>query len=126
MLESLFNQVVGLQVFNFIKKRFQHRCFSANIAKFFKRPNLKKICERLLLNNVKSIFSFVYLKNSSCKCFSTFAGKHLCHSVLFKKCTGFIFIYLTLSLFKKMYRHWCFPHVYLKFLATTFLKSILL
>ena len=87
MLESLFNQVVALQVFNFIKKRFQHRCFSVNIAKFFKRPNLKKICERLLLNNVKSIFS-------------AFAGKHLCQSVLFKKCTG----KLALSLFKKMYR----------------------
>ena len=57
-----FNQFVVLQVCNFIKKRFQHRCFSVNIAKFLKTHILKKICELLLLNNVKPNFSFVYLK----------------------------------------------------------------
>ena len=57
-----FNQFVVLQVCNFIKKRFQHRCFSVNIAKFLKTHILKKICERLLLNNVKPNFSSVYLK----------------------------------------------------------------
>ena len=40
-------------VWNFIKKRFQHGCFSVNIAKFLETLILKKICERLLLNNVK-------------------------------------------------------------------------
>ena len=29
---------------------------------------------------------------------------------------------LSLSLFKKRFRHWCFPDSYLKFLTTTFLK----
>ena len=42
VLESLFNKVAGLQAFNFIKKRLYHRCFSVNIAKFFRTPILKK------------------------------------------------------------------------------------
>ena len=33
MLEFLFNKVAGLQACNFIKKRFQHRCFSVKFAK---------------------------------------------------------------------------------------------
>ena len=41
MLESLFNKVAGLQACIFIKKRFQHRCFPVNIAKFLKTPILK-------------------------------------------------------------------------------------
>ena len=40
MLESLFN-----------KKRLHHRCFPVNIMKFLRIPILKKICERLLLND---------------------------------------------------------------------------
>ena len=36
MLESLFNNIVGLKACNFIKKRLQHRCFPLNIAKFLK------------------------------------------------------------------------------------------
>ena len=39
----------GLQVCNFIKKRFQHSCFPVNITKFAKTPTLKNICEQLLL-----------------------------------------------------------------------------
>ena len=33
MLEFLYNEVAGLQVCNFIKKRLQHRCFSVKFAK---------------------------------------------------------------------------------------------
>ena len=33
-LESLFNKATGLQGCNFIKKRFQRRCFPVNIVKF--------------------------------------------------------------------------------------------
>ena len=45
---SLFlNKNVGLQSWNFIKKRLQHRFFPANIAKFFRTPVLENICERL-------------------------------------------------------------------------------
>ena len=33
----------------FIKKRLKHTCFPMNIAKFFRTPILKNICEWLLL-----------------------------------------------------------------------------
>ena len=36
VLESLFNNVAGLQTCNFIKKRLQRRCFSVNIVKFLR------------------------------------------------------------------------------------------
>ena len=86
MLQSLFNTcVAGLQVCNFIKKRFQHKCFSVNVAKFFKMYILKKICELLLLSNVGPNFSSGHLKMFSKMFLNAFAGKHLYHSVLFNK-----------------------------------------
>ena len=57
VFESLFSEVAGFEVCNFIRKRFQQLCFSVNTAKFFKKLILKKICERLLLNNVKETYS---------------------------------------------------------------------
>ena len=45
---SLFlNKNAGLQSWNFIKKRLQHRFFPVNIAKFLRAPVLENICERL-------------------------------------------------------------------------------
>ena len=44
---SYENTVLYFQSCNFIKKRFQHRCFPVNIAKFFRAPVLKNIWERL-------------------------------------------------------------------------------
>ena len=52
MLKSLFNKVADLKVWNFIKKKFQHRCFPVNIAKFLKSLILKNICEQLHLSMV--------------------------------------------------------------------------
>ena len=49
MLQSLFNNVAGLQACNFIKKILQHRCFPMKFAKFLRTPILKNIFERLLL-----------------------------------------------------------------------------
>ena len=43
MLELLFNKVTGLEVYNFIKKRIQHRFFLVNIAKFLRELILKNI-----------------------------------------------------------------------------------
>ena len=57
MFRFFLNQVAALDISNFFKKRFQRRCFSVNIAKFLKKLILKKICERLLLNNVKRNYS---------------------------------------------------------------------
>ena len=48
LLESVSNTVTGMKACNFVKKRLQHRCFLVNIAKFWRTPILKKICERLL------------------------------------------------------------------------------
>ena len=50
MLEFLFNKVAGFQVYNFIKKSLQHRCFPVRFAKFLRTTILKIICERLLLS----------------------------------------------------------------------------
>ena len=38
VLGSHFDKAAGLQFFNFIKKRFQHRCFPVIIAKFLRIP----------------------------------------------------------------------------------------
>ena len=80
------------QISNFLKKRFQRRCFSVNIAKFLKKLILKKICERLLLLWLCSEYCkaklFIHEDcKISVKCFSTFAGKHLYRSVLFNSCS---------------------------------------
>ena len=53
-----------VQVCNFITKRFEHRCFYTNIVKFLKTSNLRKICERLLLDNVDPNFSSIYLNTA--------------------------------------------------------------
>ena len=85
VLESLFNLVAGCQVYNFIKKSLQQKYFSMKkIAKFLKKPILKKICERLLLNNVAPNFSLIWRLQNRCsyKCFLAFAEKHLCMNVL--------------------------------------------
>ena len=42
VLDSLFKKAAGLQAYNFIKKRHQHRYFLANIRKFLRTPILKK------------------------------------------------------------------------------------
>ena len=36
MLKSPFNRVTGLKDWNFVKKRFQHKRFPVNIAKFLR------------------------------------------------------------------------------------------
>ena len=48
VLESLFNNIAGLQACDFIKKILQHRCFPMKFVKFLRTPILKNICERTL------------------------------------------------------------------------------
>ena len=38
MLESLFDKATDLKACNFIKKKFQHRCFPVKCAKFVRTP----------------------------------------------------------------------------------------
>ena len=49
MLESLFIKIADLKACNFVKKTFQPKCFSVNIAKFLRGAILKSISERLPL-----------------------------------------------------------------------------
>ena len=55
VLESLFHKAASLQACNFVKKRFQHRCFPVNIAQFLRIAILKNNCERLLPELLRSI-----------------------------------------------------------------------
>ena len=54
--------LIKLQVFRSatLLKRHSNTGAFMNIAKFLKTPMLKKICERLLLNNVEPNFSSIY------------------------------------------------------------------
>ena len=49
-------------LFNFIKRRHQHRCFPVNIAKFLRAPILHNVCEWLLLT-FSNIYDSIFLKN---------------------------------------------------------------
>ena len=40
--------LIKLQARSPIKRRFRHRCFPVNIAKFLRIPNLEEICESML------------------------------------------------------------------------------
>ena len=117
VFESLFNQFTGLQASNFIKKRFQHKYFSVNIAKFLKTVILKKICEQLLLNNVKQNYSSMktvkqVLNVSQHSQENTFTRAFFLINIV-------VACNFSQSLFKKRFWHWCFPNSYLKFLTTT-------
>ena len=48
--ETSNSNVTGLQAYNLIKKRLQHRCFPMSFAKFLRTPTLENICARLLLH----------------------------------------------------------------------------
>ena len=52
------NACVGVSFLsNFIKKRFHHRCFPVNIAKFLRISISKNICQRLFLQRQRSAVS---------------------------------------------------------------------
>ena len=54
--ESFLNKVAGLQDWNFIKKRLQHKCFPVKFAKFLRAPILKNIHKWLLLSILRPKF----------------------------------------------------------------------
>ena len=47
----IFNKVASVRPATLVKKRFHHRCFPVNIAKFLRTLILKNICKRLHLNS---------------------------------------------------------------------------
>ena len=54
---SHFSAMSGLQVCNFIKKRFQHRCFPVKFAKFLRTPFFTEYLRWLLLMFLSSVES---------------------------------------------------------------------
>ena len=61
----MFPRVID-KAWSIIKKRLQNKCLPVNIAKFLRTPNLKDICERLLLkkgcsDTLRSKFYFMLL-----------------------------------------------------------------
>ena len=69
LLKRDFNTGVfpGLEACNFIKKRFQHRCFPVNTAKFLITTILKNTCEQVLrgLRCLYNSLTFIILNNFS-------------------------------------------------------------
>ena len=90
-----------------------------------KMPILKKICERLLLNNVKPKYFICLFEGKVLINVSQHSQENTCARVSF-----LIIIVAGLecrSIFIRIrFCHWCFPDSYLKFLIATFLKSIVI
>ena len=65
MLESLFNKVAAFQIYNFIKKRLQHMCFSVKFAKFLSTPFFTEHLQRVLLYRLEIRFwTFLQVNHS--------------------------------------------------------------
>ena len=54
VLEFLFKKVV---LKNLLRKRLQHGRFPVNVLKFWRKPILKNICERLLLKFITAVLT---------------------------------------------------------------------
>ena len=57
MLESVFNKIAGVQAYNFIERRLQHRCFLLEIPKILGTPILKNIWKKEQLPKAASCLS---------------------------------------------------------------------
>ena len=73
VLESLFNNVAGVQAWNFIKKILLHWCFPIKFAKRLRTSILQNIWERLLLfvspqNNITNSGGEFGLDETSAEC----------------------------------------------------------
>ena len=72
----LFNKVAGLRPAALFKKRFWHRCFPVNFAKFLRTPFLQNFSGRLLLKLVRYLFhvkkTFLSILFWPCLCFSCY------------------------------------------------------
>ena len=88
VLESLVNKVAGLKAYNFIKKRFQHRCFPVNIQKILRTTVLKNIRESLLLKcydyiKIRQIIYNTYklVSTTLTSCFESWQETHMVRKV---------------------------------------------
>ena len=89
-----------------LKKRFWHRCFPVNFAKFLRIPFLQNTSARLLLywtqlfclfsDQIMLLFSTLcrssywrcFIKKGVLKNFTKFTGKQLCQSLFLNKVAG--------------------------------------
>ena len=55
-----FNKVAGLQEINFIKKRYQHKCFPVEIGKFLRTPFFTKHLRWLLTCKSSDLIFFLF------------------------------------------------------------------
>ena len=87
VLECLFNKAAGLQVFNFVKKRLQHGCFSVIIAKVLRISILKNIYFEEHLQTAASVYSNEVLKCKNCVIKTCFQGdlEFIKENVIYKK-----------------------------------------
>ena len=76
---------------------------SPNPKAFYKKV-FRKISQNLQVNTRNS-YPKVFCQNDVLKNFAKLVEKHLCHSVLFNKVTG----WKPEALFKKILQHKCFP-----------------
>ena len=67
--KSFFNKIAGLRAATLLKKRFRHRCFSLDFAKFLRPPFCHKTSGWLLLE-----LDFTYINSSCGSSFSTFSS----------------------------------------------------
>ena len=91
ILASVFNNFSGLQAGSFFKKRLQHRCFPANIAKFLTTTFLNNIWERLKSEYIKkwNQGKQVFCKKGVLEYLLKITGKHLYRSLFFNEVTGY-------------------------------------
>ena len=68
MLEFLFNKVAGLQAWNIIKKRPQHRCFSLKIAKSLRASFLQNTSGGCFWKYLMNSLFIAYGDDESCHC----------------------------------------------------------
>ena len=116
-------------IWNFIKKRLQHRCFPVNIAKCLRTPILKNMYEKLLLTLTIIFYNIsVWLKTEN--------QKHPSSGVLRKRCSENMkqiyrktlmpkcdFNKLLSNFIKITFRHGCSPVNLLLILGTLFPKN---
>ena len=121
VLEFFLTQNTRLQFWGVIKKKFRHSCFSLNITKL-KKTYFKKICERLLLNNVKRDYSSVKTAKKLLNV-SQHSQENTCTRVSFLININAA-LNLRLSLLKKKLLRRCFLDSHPKFLTTTFLTPL--
>ena len=79
MLASLFNKIAGLQAYNFIKKRLQHRCFPVKFVKSILDTHFK---EHLRTTASRSSDLEEFCEKAALKIYVKLIKEHACKGFL--------------------------------------------